>query len=338
MRTKIIVISLLAFALMITACADKNLRQGKIMLQQDPPNYEGAIEQFEKSIETKPTAEAYLLLGETHARLEQYSEMNEALIRALELDPESKVQIDDLRNQESNKVWNRAGKDLNAENYSEALDKYETCIMIQPSNVAAYSNAAFCAKQLGMDDKAYEYYKTAYEMDPDDFDNVRNFAATCFSQEKYEEALEVYRVAFEKRPDNANIPIRMGQIYERMEDYEKAIEVYDKALEIDPNNGNLWFNMGVMYIQRLQDYENANEAFKKAMEINPEDYDAAFNRGLALLNMKEYEEALGVVEKLIELNPDNCDSYDMLVSVHAGLGNNDAVNAAIKKGKDCRGE
>lgn len=338
MRTKLIVISLFALALMVTACADKNLRQGKIMLQQDPPDYEGAIEQFEKSIETKPTAEAYLLLGETHARLEQYEEMNEALTKAQELDPESKIQIDDIRNQESNKIWNRAGKDLNAENYSEALGKYETCIMIQPSNVAAYSNAAFCAKQLGMDAKAYEYYKTAYEMEPDDFDNVRNFAATCFAQEKYDEALEVYRVAFEKRSDNANIPIRMGQIYERMEEYEKAMGSYQVALDIDPNNGNLWFNMGVMYMSRFQEYQKASEAFKKAMEINPDDYDAVFNRGLALLNTKEYEEALGIVEKLIEMNPDNCDAYDMLVSVHAGLGNKTKVNEAIKKGKDCRGE
>jgi len=333
----VIVLSILMVAL--SSCADKNLRQGKILLKQNPPNYKDAIVQFQKSLKANPqNAEPYFYMGKSYAALDNFVEMDKAFAKALELNPAYEKEINGIREQKWASVFNKGLVDTKKKDYKAALEKFETCMIIDPGKYESYSNAGFVAVKLNDDKKAYEYNKKAYEMKKGDYDILKNFAAVCFRQGKYDEALKLYDEAEKLEPNNTNIPIRVGQIYNKMGDSKKEAEAYEQALKIDPQNPNLWFNLGVLYLEQLKDLPNAERSFAQAMKYNPDDTDAAFNRILVLVKLKEYQKAVPIIKQLEQKDPNNCDIYDVMASVYVELGDKKMVNEAISKGKKCRGE
>jgi len=330
--------TILALTLLVS-CADKNLRQGKIMLKNVPPDFAGAIEQFKLSLQSNPkNGEAYFFLGKSYAELDQYPEMNEAFDKAMELNPVYKAEALAIREQKWNLLFNNGLEDVKKEDYQSAITKFEICMVIDPSKYESYSNAGFVASKLADSPKAYDYNKRAYELKNDDPVIVRNFAAICFAQEKYPEALQIYDVAKKLEPKNTNINIRMGQIHERTGNYPLAAAAYADALKIDPNNPDLWFNLGVLYLQQLEDLPKAENAFSEAIRVNPEDNDAAFNLILVKIKLAKFQEAVPVVQRLELKDPGNCDVYDLMATVYSELGDKKMINEAIAKGKKCRGE
>ncbi|MCP4632036.1 MAG: tetratricopeptide repeat protein [candidate division Zixibacteria bacterium] len=339
LKFTITVIAFMAVLLLVASCADKNLRQGKIILKQTPPDHKAAIEQFKKSLATNPNnAEAHYLMGKSYAELEDIENMSKSFTKSLEISDLYKTDIQECKELKWVRMFNKGLEDTKKENYNPGLEKFEISMIIDDSKYESYSNAGFVATKLGLDDKAYEYNKKAYDMKPDNFDNVRNYAATCYKMGKYEEALKTYKAAMELNPEMASIQIRIGQIYEQMEDYQKAADSYAGALAVNPDNSNLWFNLGVLYFSKLENNVEAVKAFAKARELNPEDIDAGFNQVLAMMKIAEFDKAAEVVHELEKTSPDNCDVYDLMISVYAELNDNKMVNESIAKSKKCKGE
>jgi tetratricopeptide (TPR) repeat protein len=336
LREKVLAVALVSIALLIAGCADKNVTQGKILLKQKPPEYEKAIEQFNLALQTNPkNADAWFLKGKAYAEIEKYEEMNEAFGKAMQYKPEYETEIEQIREDKYNRVFNKGLRATEDNDFNSALEHFETCIVIDPSSAEAYANAGFCASKLEIDKKALEYYKKAYELDPDNFDNIRNYGAVLYKMEMYDEAIEVYKAAQKVRPDDTNIPIRIGQIYEKLGDLDKALESYQHALEIEEDNPNLWFNLGVMYLQKKEDPASAEKAFAEAYKLNPDDIDAAFNLVISQVRQQKYKEAAVIVQELEKKAPGNCDVYELMASVYAGLGDKKMVNEAVKKRREC---
>ncbi|MBD3234283.1 MAG: tetratricopeptide repeat protein [candidate division Zixibacteria bacterium] len=338
MKTKLFaaIIAILSISLFVVSCADKNLRQGKILMQNEYQDYERAIEQFEMSLEKNPeNVEAWLLKGEAHGELEQWRKMDESFDKVVELDPSYKQEIDKYREQKWKKIFDRGNAENDKKNFNAALEKFETAMIIDDNKFESYYNAAIAANQLELDKKAYEYAKTAYEMNPESASNAKLFAEICYKQGRFDEAVTAFKEARELDEQTTYIDLRLARIYENEEDYENASKHYELALDSAPDNADIWFNLGVMYLQKLEDLPKADNAFARATQYNPEDVDAAFNRILVLSRMEKFDEAIEVLEKLEQQDPENCDIYDLGASIHQELGNKGKVNEYIRKGREC---
>ncbi len=338
MKTKLFtaIIAILFISLFVVSCADKNLRQGKILMQNEYRDYEGAIEQFELSLETNPeNVEAWLLKGEAHGELEQWKKMDESFNKVVELDHSYKEEIDKYREQKWKRVFDRGNAENDKKNYNAALELFETCMIIDGSKFESYYNAAIAANMLDMPKKAYEYSKTAYEMNPESAGNAKLFAEVCYKQDRFDEAIAAFKEARALDESTTFIDMRLARIYENEGDFENAAMHYEMALKSAPENPDLWFNLGVMYLQKLEDLGKAENAFAKAMQYKPEDVDAAFNRILVLARMDKHQEAIEVLEDLEKRDPKNCDIYDLGASIYQELGNKQKVNEYIRKGREC---
>ncbi|MFQ5823532.1 MAG: tetratricopeptide repeat protein [bacterium] len=68
--------------------------------------------------------------------------------------------------------------------------------------------------------------------------------------DKIEKAKEVFRTAIEVNPDNFNFRYNYGTILVEAKAYDEAIEQLKKAYEIDPESPDLNYNLGAAYLNR----------------------------------------------------------------------------------------
>jgi len=244
-------------------------------------HYNNAVEHFnnqriDQAIEELRTVtlidpgdqEGWALLGKSHVRNEQPEEAIAALTRAIELDPNFEKMDDRILLMEMY---------YSQEQFQEALNAAMEILRQDSANKEAIRMTAFCYNQLGLPEKAIEYYLQALENQPDDSDLVFNLGLLYEQMERYDDALTQFHRAFELNPEDKEAILHCAQTYlERREDNLKAIECFKKAIELDPDNPEIWNNLGIAQIRAGQEGDDAvlieegKVSIQKAAELRGE--------------------------------------------------------------------
>ncbi len=143
--------------------------------------------------------------------------------------------------------------------------------------------ARLCVADLQFDD-AEKYYRIATDADPENFENLHEFALYLHRQNQFLRALPLYEKALTLAKDDGYIAKtlnNLGLLYNALNEYDNAADAYERALAICEkfvaNNTSTYKsklaetldNLGNLYSD-LNDYNKASEFYERALIIREE--------------------------------------------------------------------
>jgi len=134
-------------------------------------------------------------------------------------------------------------------------------------------------------------------------------------------------------------------LQESFTSFKKAIELdpedkLKRADDIDPRVeaiGQQYFAIGVDDFN-ASEYNKAADKFKKSFDVaafaNKVDTLALLNAALASVRAEEYQQSLDYYQELLEIGFNESDVYKNMALAHRNLGNNDAMFATLRTGRE----
>ncbi|HMK38090.1 MAG TPA: tetratricopeptide repeat protein, partial [Bacteroidota bacterium] len=182
---------------------------------------------------------------------------------------------------------------------------------------------------------------------------------TAAATAEYAKAADAFKKAFEIQPDNADNIAGLIDAYERSHQSDKAEAITRDAVQRDPNNKMFRYAFGVFLLKK-EDYPGAVEQFTKALEIDPGYSDASYNLGVAYLNWgvsikaasdkaaesqkkgskpvkedtsykEKFKQALPYLEQGVQYRPEDAALWTQLARLYTILNMPDKSRAAFEK-------
>lgn len=117
-----------------------------------------------------------------------------------------------------------------------------------------------------MFDSARVYFKSAYQLAPDQVEIAEQYAFACALLENCEEAIIGYEKVAELAPDNIDNWIMLGDCKLRMAKFDEAITSYENVVRINPYDKKIWENLAALYKQ-VSNTTKETEALTKLKEL-----------------------------------------------------------------------
>lgn len=133
-------------------------------------------------------------------------------------------------------------------------------------------------------------------------------AEACKNQQQFKEAFEWYKNALALKPNDFMLAFNIANLLYQHDLKEEAIIYYDKAIAIHPHVEQAYFNKGIVLTQ-LRRHQDAADCFMQAININPNYEKAYVHAGHALHICNRLEEACQIYKRGIERFPDNAELH-----------------------------
>lgn len=221
---------------------------------------------------------------------------------------------------------------------AEALIAFKEIIERDSLNQRAYIEAAECCKQMAKYQTALEYYRKAFDINPNNkYARIQYITLLC-SQQQYDEAfgessvlaekdssaivlqlqaqslegkegfidaaIGCYHVIQEKYPDNYLAAAKLGQIYNAMKYYEYAVEATEKYRERDTTNIIVNRQNAQAYCL-LQDYPTAIQRYEYLVSQRDSSFQTYYYLGVSYYAMEQYYKAHDMLEIARKYDPEN---------------------------------
>ena len=174
---------------------------------------------------------------------------------------------------------------------------------------------------------AEKYYQQAIDADPENFDNLHEFAVYLYKQNQFLKAQPLYEKALTLAKDDsekARTLNNLGALYQMQNAYDKAADAYERALKIReelaaanpqtyrPDVAATLNNLGNLSWHQ-NEYEKAADAYERALNIyeelaaaNPQTYRPDLggtldNLGLLYNDLNQYDKAAEFHERALEI-------------------------------------
>jgi predicted O-linked N-acetylglucosamine transferase (SPINDLY family) len=152
--------------------------------------------------------------------------------------------------------------------YAEAEQKYQTLLLYESNNVAAWMNLGII------------YYLT----------------------ERYKEAIDALSKALEIEPSKAAIHYNFGLVLEKISSFDQAIEAYRQVIYLDPQYTDAYNNLGNILLQ-IGHIQEAEDVYRQAIKENPQDFGSYQNLGNILMLNSNWDAAIEAFLQALSLKP-----------------------------------
>jgi len=199
------------------------------------------------------------------------------------------------------KIFDRAVKDLAAEDYRSAERGFQSVLREQPRNVAALSNLGVIYSRTGRADEAITVYRRALRFSPDDKALLLNLGLAYLRQDSHARALPLFArvVAIDPQHLQARQLLAVCRAYSG----ELALATADlEALRASsPRDENILFLLGFVYL-KSHEPEKAKAIFEQMFEAAGP-VRAEFLRGKASYEAAMFLPAEECFLQVLRLNP-----------------------------------
>ncbi len=205
-------------------------RFGLSFLEVEPPDWEQAVIQFGRAAELAPEfREAHFNHGVCLARIERYSEAEEAFRLTISLDPDFAP------------AWSNLGviHQLHRR-FEEAGDAFHRAAMLDPSSYEAIFNLGCSREGLRDMPGAIEAYEKAIAIRGDLPHAYTNVARLYYLAGRYSDAVNRLEIAAELLPNTPAIYYDLYQCHRALGDILKSEEYYMTAITIDPRYAEIY--------------------------------------------------------------------------------------------------
>ncbi len=295
-------------------------------IEKDPKNINARLQLVRKYIEDENTTEARKLLLEildiNPDNLEanfifgQICEFEEDYERAAECfekvinqrpGPEMKLRLAQIYE--------------NIDEYSKALEIYETLYKFNPDDNDLLEKVAHVNRISGNIEKAVECYHKLLKNDDGNivaltqlaelYENKDKFlyyffrAAVSEAEGAFSHAVTLYKKAVaeaENNEDIIKIRIKIAKIHAKNQQFLKEIDEYISILDIEKDNFDVYKNLAAAY-KKLDNLEAAADALQSALDLNPADNEILKELFDVYSELEAHEQALLIIQKLLEKEP-----------------------------------
>ena len=238
-------------------------------------------------------AESYAHLGASALQSCQYTQAQESLGEALEINPH----YADLQYQ-----YGCAAR--GAGDTSAALAAFQSALAINPRYAKALFLRGLTQYEAGQPEPALASIQEAVAVDPA-FQAPRFGEAVAAHQAgDYAAAHALFAPIAETDVDDITFHSRLGADLYRRSMYVEAATEFEKALALNPSYADIRNHLGITFnAQGL--YPEAIEAFRAALALRPEYTEARTNLALTLRAAGRPDEAAAEFARVLEVDPGN---------------------------------
>src|SRR5881275_2017684 len=276
---------------------------------------------------TPEDSQSYLVLGVILKRQKKDDESRKAFEKAIELNPQNVVAIDQLTD-----------LDLEAKAFSVVHKRANAHLQKEPQSAPAYyihGRSYVMEKNFAAAETAL---KKAIELDPNLAAAYNLLVAIYIQTNKLPEALKELETVLAKNPQYSPALLTSGIIYERMGDFAKARDSYEKVLALNPNFAPALNNLAYIYSEKLNNLNRAGDLARKAHELAPAEPSVQDTLGWVLYRQGRYQEAAELLEQSASKLPGKGEIQFHLGMANYMMGRLDEARAALEKAVAASGD
>ncbi len=209
-------------------------------------------------------------------------------------------------NSRINILLQEADTELEKSNFSEALSRVETALVLSPGNVRALEKRVNIYYQMNEIKEASKHVNEAIIEFPDESELYYLRGLINISRKKYYKAINDFNRIFELEQ-----PVEFYKVYlnravanTNLQEYELAIEDLTKSIELNSTNASAYHSRGMVYYE-LKDYELAVNDFRQAIDLSHDNPVTFFNLGMSYYRLEEKERACPYFHKACSLGDKN---------------------------------
>jgi len=260
-------------------------------------HFEEAILEYRAALSSNNLdATAWRGLGGAFAALERTREAEDAMKRALELDPNDLLNFYEL-----GVFYFSLGR------YAEAAEVYTRMASHPNAGASAYNSQGAAYYMMGRFEEAAESYRQVMATEPTAV-AYSNIGIMYFYNGQYEDAVIMYREAVALAPENpvwwGNLGDGLLELGDKLNEsalvYRKAADLAEEMLYANPEDAEILTNLA-HYYARLGDDERATRYLSRALFAAPDDTYAHYYAALVHLEAGRLQEALEEIQRSVEL-------------------------------------
>jgi tetratricopeptide (TPR) repeat protein len=203
------------------------------------------------------------------------------------------------KNKALNDAFNAGREALTAKDYPAAIEKFKAAGEMDAKQHVIWGNMAdaysgLAGKTTGDDqrkayDGAFDAYKKAIELKPDDAAYHNNYGLLLARDKKFDEAKSELQTAAALDPPGAGkYFFNLGAVLVNGGNYGPAEEAFKQAIAADPNYADAHYQYGVALMAKATTTADGKvvpppgtaEAFQKYLELKPDGKDAEAAKGM----------------------------------------------------------
>ena len=183
--------------------------------------------------------------------------------------------------------------------YSEAIEVYNQL----PVSPQVYERIAAANEALGRNAEALAAYRSALELNADDFRLGYRYGILLSKSNYYKKADSLFSGLHLIQPTNASVLYQRGYAREQLKDSTAIID-YLKAYRADNNQQNALYRIAKLLLEK-RSFVGAKEYIDLGLKANPNSTRFLLLDGLSYFVNKSYHDAIKRFERLLELGKDN---------------------------------
>lgn len=202
-------------------------------------------------------------------------------------------------------------------------------VELNPDHAQAHKDLGVIYLSKRLFDYAKDEFETAYEIAPDDFGIVFEYANYLHATTNFKQADEMYARSLEINPENREALAFSALNKLHTNDYEKALEQINHAIAHSVHNAFMLFIAGKVRFA-MKDYEGAKEFLIKSYELEKiEDVENLL--GICYMELGNFAQANVIFENLLKDNPGNINLMLNRAKCFEGMNDNTSALAELEK-------
>ena len=204
-----------------------------------------------------------------------------------------------------------------------ALKIFESCILLQPNDDAAYFALASVAEKLNKNQSAIKALEHASKLDPSNLYYAEHLAEMLEQAGDYPKAIEQYKKLSKLFPSNANFYFSLGDCYIKLNRYKEAFETLTKIERVIGVSAAVTVEKFKLLRAQKKD-DAAEKLLVEEYQKNPSDPTILVNLIDFYFEKKKIEEAFQLLKQLSISDPENGNVHLTLAQFY--LQKNDKIN------------
>lgn len=281
--------------------------------------YDSAIAHYKTLISHHPEKDIYQYnLACCYEMKEDYNYAIGILAHLVMLNPKSINMAQKLAN-----IYVKVGKP------AQAKEIYEKILLQGNVNEDLYYEFAHVCLLINDTDKAEKILKKVIELNPEQAQAHKDLGVIFLQKRLFDYAKEEFESAYNIAPDNFSIVFEYANYLHATTNFAKADEMYTKALEIEPNDRNALTFSALNKLQ-IRDFDKAEEQIDFAIQHSAHNSFLLYVAGKVRFAKQDYERAKDFLVKSYELEQ-TAEIENLLGICYMELGNFAQANVIFEK-------